>query len=247
MDANQNHDPQKAKPERSSDSLQAEKDLKDRVNTLENLGEADSDQALKHQEDLNAKGEGGSSPPETISKLWRLALIIFFVLIIAVGAYYFTTANDLLTGFMGASPRAVTHEELVLQEPIDITNGPWRFFQDESEETALFDIKFEADGTCYVPGDQIVYGGKYFVEGNNIEIELYRRYTAEAKDGEGNTRSQVVEWIEWFHMIRAGNTMTGSREVEVWRFDYDQGLTWRDNVISGQAIFSRPERPEDPG
>lgn len=247
MDANQNHDPQETQPERSSDSGQAEKNSKNRPKILGNLAETASDQAAKPQEDLNAKGEDGFSPPEPLSKLWRLALIIFLVLIIAGGAYYFTTANDLLAGLMGDSLQAVTHEELVLQEPDDITKGPWRFFQDESEETALFDIKFEADGTCYVPGDPIVYGGKYFVEGARIEIELYRRYTAEAKDGKGNTRSQVVEWIEWFHMTRAGNTMTGEREVEVWRFGYDQGLTWRDNVISGQEIFSRPERPEDPG
>ena len=256
-DKNQNH------PERPSHTQEAEKDFNNRVKTLGNLSEAAFDEAKKLQEDLNAKGEGkwrGDSPPEPVRRLWLFALIIFIIIIVAVAAFYFTTGNDLLTGLREDPLSAVsvadanleqyeapTHEELVLQEPIDIRDGPWRFFQDKSEQTPLYDIKFETDGTCYVPGDKIVYGGKYFVDGANIEIELYRRYTAEAKDGEGNTRSEVVEWKEWFHMTRAGNTMTGTREVEVWQFSFNNGLIWRDNVISGEAIFSRPERPEDPG
>ena len=245
MTSDQNHDP----PERPTHTWEAEQDFKDRVKTLGNLGEAAFDEAVKLQEDLNAKGEGrwkGDSPPEPVGKLWRFALIIFILLIIAVGAFYFTTGSDLLTGLREDPLGAVSVAD-ANQEPIGITDGPWRFFFDISEQTPLYDIKFEADGTCFVPGDKIVYGGKYFVNGANIEIELFRRYTAEAKDGEGNTRSEEVEWTEWFHMTRAGNTMTGSREVEVWRFSFDNGLVWKDNVISGEAIFSRPERPEDPG
>ena len=263
MTSDQNRDPPETHPERPTHTWEDEQDFKDRVKTLGNLSEAAFDEAVKLQEDLNAKGEGrwkGDSPPEPVSKLWRFALIIVILLIIAVGAFYFTTGNDLLTGLredpLGAVSvadanlelsEAFTHEELVLQEPIGITDGPWRFFLDKSEQNPLYDIKFEADGTCFVPGDKIIYGGKYFVNGANIEIELFRRYTAEAKDGEGNTRSEEVEWTDWFHMTRSGNTMTGSREVEVWRFSFDNGLVWKDNVISSEAIFSRPERPEDPG
>jgi len=256
MSSDRKHDPAETNPERPSHSPGEKKDFNDRVKILGNLAQTTFDESVKLQEDLNKKGEGiwkGDSPPGPVLNLWWFILIIAIILIVAVGAFYYTTGNDLLTGLREdplsavSVAEALTHEELSLQEPIDIKDGPWRFFQDKSEQTSLYDIKFEADGTCYVPGDKIVYGGKYFVDGASIEIELYRRYTAKAKDGEGNTRSEVVEWTEWFHMTRAGNTMTGTREVEVWQFGFDRGLTWRDNIISGEAIFSRPERPEDPG
>lgn len=133
------------------------------------------------------------------------------------------------------------------QEPAAITDGPWRFFGDSSEANALYDIQFEADGSCYVPGDTVVYGGKYTVDGDRIEIELYRRTTATSTDPDGKVYSAEVEWSEWFHMVRTGNTMAGTWEVEGWMFSYQDGLEMTGIRVNGPEIFSRPERPEDPG
>jgi hypothetical protein len=217
----------------------------------------------KGQEELNREGKGNwvnDAPPEPIRPHFTFIIIIIFLLIVAVGAFYFTTGSDLLTGMRedpapaepdvsqnNAGVQAPSHADLQAQDPIPITDGPWRFFGDDSEQNPLYDIKFEPDGTCYVPGDEIVYGGIYTIEGNQITIEIYRRYLAESEDSEGNSRNQIVEWTEWFKMIRVGNTMTGIWEVEGWRFSYDEGLVMTGVRVNGDAIFSRPERPEDPG
>jgi hypothetical protein len=256
-------DPQETKPERPPNTFEAEQDFKDRLKILGDLADATEEEFRKGQAELNREGKGdwkNDSPPEPIRGLFILMVLLAFVMILAVAAFYFTTGSDLLTGLredppaadsnISADPipaEAPSHEELQAQEPIPITDGPWRFFADASEESALYDIKFEEDGSCYVPGDQIVYGGSYTVSGNQIEIELYRRYMAESKNSEGDIRTQEVEWTEWFHMTRAGNTMTGYWEVEGWRFSYDDGLKWTGVSTNGPDIFSRPERPEDPG
>jgi hypothetical protein len=81
-------------------------------------------------------------------------------------------------------------------------------------------------------------------------MTLVRVDTVTASNGVDD-RSAEVAWNEWFTLTRSGNTMTGTWTGEVWTYSYDDGFVLtgevRDRSLSGQVVFARPQRPDDPG
>lgn len=139
-----------------------------------------------------------------------------------------------------------TPEELEAQEPIPLTDGPWRVFVDPSESGARWDVVFLAGGVCSIPGDPSVVSCTYVEDPPAVEITLDRHDAAEAQNADGDVRTGEVDWNEWFHMTRVGNTMYGPWEIESWIFSYDNGLEWRGNAIFRETAFIRPVHAADP-
>ncbi len=255
------HDQQSSPPERPPNTWEAEDDFKERVKILGNLAEASMDEAHALQEKLNEEGKGqwhGDNPPKPVDQLFNFTILIVFLLIVAVGAFYFTTGSDLLTGLRedppasdpeidapGESSDAITRDELETQDPIAITAYPWIFIRNEGQGNSFYAIYFEPEGACSIPGNTSVYDCAYTVNEANVEIEIYRTVTAEYSNKDAG--SQVIDWKEWFHLTRIGNAMRGSYEIESWFFDPNKGLEWRGNQIISDTVFAYPEHQEDPG
>ena len=138
-----------------------------------------------------------------------------------------------------------THAELAIQEQIPLTEGTWRFFSDESEQSALYDFAFEPTSRFYESGAEHNEGA-YDVSADTVEMTLVRVATVSASDGTSE-RSEEIAWNEWFSMTRVGNTMTGTWTREDWYFDYDDGLVFRGLSEPQAGIFARPQRPDDAG
>ncbi|MDA3935258.1 MAG: hypothetical protein PF636_00120, partial [Actinomycetota bacterium] len=163
----------------------------------------------------------------------RKAFIVISILVIALAAFFYHNSTDLLTavreslsadGAAGPTDEppvdAPSVAELEAQEPIDITDGPWSFSR-EGQSYVLYTMDFESDGTFDVPDDSgFVQDGTYIVDGDSVEIELRRQKTYEAEGPQNDKRTEDVEWYEWFHMTRVGNTMRGSWEGTDWEFSY---------------------------
>jgi hypothetical protein len=139
-----------------------------------------------------------------------------------------------------------TREELEAQEPIPLTDGAWRIFVDPSESAARWDVIFLGGGECSIPGDSSVVSCTYTESHPAVEITLARHDEPEARNADGDVRVGVVDWSEWFHMTRVGNTMYGQWEIEGWIFSYDDGLQRRENAIFRETAFIRPVQPSDP-
>jgi hypothetical protein len=76
---------------------------------------------------------------------------------------------------------------LAAQDPVELTEGPWRFFVTSAEESALYDFAFFDDGTFHESG-ATHNAGTYSVNGQTITMSLTRVDTGEASDGV-NTRT----------------------------------------------------------
>jgi hypothetical protein len=140
-----------------------------------------------------------------------------------------------------------TPEELEAQDPIPLTDGPWRIFVDPSESAARWDMTFLGGGACSIPGDPSVVSCTYVEDSPAVEITLDRHDEPRAENADGDVRIGEVDWSEWFHLTRVGNAMYGPWEVESWMFSYDRGLERRgSNVILRETAFIRPVHPADP-
>ncbi len=125
---------------------------------------------------------------------------------------------------------------------VDLTDGTWRFFLDDSETAALYDFAFAADGT-FVEHGAAHNHGTYDVHGDLVTLDLTRAQTRTADDG----RSADLTWNETFTMTRTDNTMTGTWIKDNWRFSFEEGFVELGQFEPQSGIFARPERPEDVG
>jgi hypothetical protein len=104
-------------------------------------------------------------------------------------------------------PAIPTHAELAAQDPVELTEGPWRFFLTSAEESAMYDLLFFDDGTFHETG-ATQNAGTYSENGQTVTMSLTRVGTGEASDGV-NTRTEEISWSETSTLVRTGNTMTG--------------------------------------
>lgn len=119
---------------------------------------------------------------------------------------------------------------------VELTDGPWRFFRDDSEDAALYDFAFAADGTFVEDGAPHNHG-TYDVDGDLVTLDLTRVQTMTADDG----RSAELTWNETFTMTRTGNSMTGTWIKDNWRFSFDEGFVALGQFEPQNGIFARPE------
>jgi hypothetical protein len=84
-------------------------------------------------------------------------------------------------------PQPRLTRELAAQDPVELTEGPWRFFVTSAEESALYDFAFFDDGTFHESG-ATHNAGTYSVNGQTITMSLTRVDTGEASDAV-NTRT----------------------------------------------------------
>ena len=179
-----------------------------------------------------------------------IGIILFFL----IAAAFLVTSADLWTSVRedtltdGTATQTdeppvetTSFAELEAQEPIDITDGAWSFSR-EGESYVLYTMDFESDGTFDVRDDSgYVQDGTYIEDGDSVEIELFRRTTLEAEGDSGKKRTEDVEYYEWFHMTRVGNTMRGSWEGTDWEFSYERGFEYDGTFVKSPIIVSRPE------
>jgi hypothetical protein len=142
-------------------------------------------------------------------------------------------------------PAIPTHAELEAQDPVELTEGPWRFFLTSAEESAMYDFLFFDDGTFHESG-ATHNAGTYTENGQTVTMSLTRVGTGEASDGV-NTRTEEISWSETFTLVRTGNTMTGVWERESWQFSYDDGMVYKGLTEPGPDVFARPQWPGDQG
>ena len=128
------------------------------------------------------------------------------------------------------------------EDLVALTDGPWRFFLDESEASAIYNIQFEPDGTCLVPGDDVVYACEYVQSGPAIDITLHKNWDP----GQAECPA-LFDTSSWFRMTRVGNTLDGVWEVQGLSYGCADGLEDGGIRVNGPDFFARPERPEDPG
>jgi hypothetical protein len=147
---------------------------------------------------------------------------------------------------VGLDDRPPAHEELEAQEDVELASVRWRFFRDPSEASPLYDFEFGEEGVCRVPGDTIIHACAYDVDGSSIEITINRSTEVTARNAAGAEWAAVVDWVEWFHMSRAGNALNGSWESEDWTFSYDDGLVRTGRSTHWTEVFARPIRPDVP-
>ena len=135
---------------------------------------------------------------------------------------------------------------ITIRSGIPLSTGTWRVFADATEGHALYDFRFLDDGTFHESGAEH-NAGTYAENGDAVELHLVRVYTATARDGDGNERTEEISWSEWFSFERDGNTLSGTWTKQEWVFGYRNGLIVRDPFELDTVIFARPERPDDPG
>jgi hypothetical protein len=115
-----------------------------------------------------------------------------------------------------------THAEFAAQDPVELTEGPWRFFLTSAEESAMYDLLFFDDGTFHETG--ATHNAGTYREWPDVTMSLTRVGTGEASDGV-NTRTEEISWSETSILVRTGDTMTGVWERESWQFSYDDGMS----------------------
>lgn len=131
--------------------------------------------------------------------------------------------------------------------PVELTDGPWRFFSDASEVAPLYDFVFVGDGTFYEHGAADTSQGTYTVTGDIISLALIRTAELSASNADGDERVETHSWNESFTMQRTGDMMTGDYQVESWTFSYDDGMKYRGPGDVRTGISARPQQPDDQG
>lgn len=236
----------KSQRDKAEDNIQTMADYADLVGDHAEAKYAESSELLAQGDNEGAREAKLDAIGWLSVKMWIVVGLVLIIALVAIVAGFdvFGPPDDVEAPWEssgGDSAPVSAPGDSAAGDSVALTDGPWRFFFDSSEAKAMYDIKFEEDGTCSVPGDTVVYAGEYTVDGASVEIVLHRRSDNEAKDGLGGVRTETVDWDEWFHMTRAGDTMSGSWEVERWQLEYDEGLLWEGVEDSGYVVFARPE------
>ena len=194
------------------------------------------------------------------SRIWWAIGIILAVILLAVGAFYFTSGEDLTAGSSasGESDAAGTDAEQAsadvpggaVSEPGEVTSdgvvsGTWIVYADEAKSMALYELTFQPNGAAVFlpeapPIEYTTDSWSYTQDGESVEVEI-KQHVSDPEFGV-NEPSDA-----WLHLTLTDGVMTGTWEQDVVGYETvgdTAGTVYRHGVQEmGTVVYAEPQAP----